>query len=131
MTAVAWLDEIKWTAEGLAPAIAQDASNGRVLMLAWQNRRALQLTMETGYAVYWSRSRQRLWHKGEQSGNRQKVIAVQLDCDSDCLLLQVQQIGGCACHTGRNSCFYRTLDASEWQVREEIIQNPKTMYPQP
>ncbi len=101
-----WLDCIKWTAEGLIPAIAQDAETGRVLMMAWMNRDSLRRTVECGEAVYWSRSRQQLWHKGETSGHTQKVRRIRLDCDHDVLLLDIEQIGGIACHTGRQSCFF-------------------------
>ncbi|MEQ1528688.1 MAG: phosphoribosyl-AMP cyclohydrolase, partial [Methylococcales bacterium] len=105
----AWLDEIRWSAEGLIPVIAQQGESGKVLMFAWMNRESLSLTVQEGYAVYWSRSRGKLWRKGEQSGHRQKVIDLYLDCDEDVILLMVEQIGGIACHTGRESCFYRQL----------------------
>ena len=102
-----WLDEIKWTDDGLLPAIAQDAETGRVLMFAWMNRESLALTVEKGEAVYYSRSRQKLWHKGEESGHTQKVKSLRLDCDNDVLLMSIEQTGGIACHTGRQSCFYK------------------------
>ena len=102
-----WLDEVPWNKEGMISAVAQDASSGRVLMVAWMNRDALQATVEQGHAIYWSRSRKRLWHKGEESGHVQKVLEVRLDCDADAILLQVEQAGGIACHTGRESCFFR------------------------
>jgi len=123
-----WLDEIRWTAEGLVPVIAQMADSGRVVMFAWMNRESLQLTVEKGYAVYWSRSRQRLWRKGEESGNQQKVIDIQLDCDEDVILLKIEQEGGIACHTGRESCFYRSLVDNQWQAKEPILKDPKEIY---
>jgi len=122
------LDEICWTEEGLIPVIAQLADTGRVVMFAWMNQESLQLTMETGFAVYWSRSRQRLWRKGEESGHQQKILAIQLDCDADVLLLQVEQQGGIACHTGRESCFYRTLIDGQWQPTEPVLKDPKRIY---
>ena len=123
-----WLNEVRWTDEGLVPVIAQLASSGRVVMFAWMNRESLQLTVENGYAVYWSRSRQRLWRKGEESGHQQKVIDIQLDCDEDVILLKVEQEGGIACHTGRESCFYRSLVDGQWQAKEPVIKDPKTIY---
>ena len=102
-----WLDDIKWDADGLVPAIAQDAQSGKVLMMAWMNRESLQLTVNEGRAIYWSRSRQKLWRKGEESGHVQKLKDMRLDCDADVLLLSVAQLGGIACHTGRERCFYR------------------------
>ena len=104
-----WLNEIRWTDDGLIPAIAQDAQTGKVLMFAWMNKESLQLTVQEGYAVYWSRSRGKLWRKGEESGHRQKIIGLFMDCDEDVLLLHIEQEGGIACHTGRESCFYRQL----------------------
>jgi len=124
----AWLDEIKWTQEGLCPVIAQDHQSGRVLMFAWMNREALVLTVQEGYAVYWSRSRQKLWRKGEESGHRQKVIAIQLDCDEDVLLLAIEQEGGIACHTGRHSCFYRQWTDGQWQTIEPVLKDPGSIY---
>jgi len=124
----AWLDEIRWTEDGLVPVIAQAASSGRVVMFAWMNKESLQLTVEKGYAVYWSRSRQRLWRKGEESGHQQKVIDIQLDCDEDVILLQVEQVGGIACHTGRESCFYRSLVDGQWQAKEAVLKDPKSIY---
>jgi phosphoribosyl-AMP cyclohydrolase len=113
------LNEIRWTADGLVPAIAQDAASGEVLMLAWMSRESLRQTLACGEAVYWSRSRQRLWRKGESSGHMQKLKAIRLDCDSDALLLAVEQTGGSACHTGRRSCFFQRLDeAGAWVVSE-------------
>ncbi len=123
-----WLDEVRWTADGLVPVIAQLASTGRVVMFAWMNRESLQLTVEKGYAVYWSRSRQRLWRKGEESGHQQKVIDIQLDCDEDVILLKVEQVGGIACHTGRESCFYRRLVDGRWQAKEPVLKDPETIY---
>ena len=102
-----WLDSVKWNERGLVPAVAQEAGSGRVLMVAWMNREALRLTRETGHAVYWSRSRQKLWHKGEESGHQQVVGAIRVDCDADVVLLEVEQKGGIACHTGRHNCFFR------------------------
>ncbi len=123
-----WLDEISWNQDGLVPAIAQDHASGEVLMLAWMNREALALTQEQGRAVYWSRSRQKLWFKGEESGHVQQVSEIRLDCDADVVLLQVEQIGGIACHTGRRRCFFRVLKNGEWQTDEEIIKNPDEIY---
>ncbi|MGI9212473.1 MAG: phosphoribosyl-AMP cyclohydrolase [Methylococcaceae bacterium] len=123
-----WLDHIRWNADGLIPAIAQEAKTGTLLMVAWMNREALSLTASEGYAVYWSRSRQKLWHKGEESGNRQKIIDIRMDCDEDVILLTVEQIGGIACHTGRHSCFYRRLCDGEWQTVEPVLTPPETLY---
>ncbi len=124
-----WLEQIQWTADGLAPAIAQDAASGRVLMLAWMSRESLRRTVECGEAVYWSRSRQQLWHKGETSGNIQKVRNIRLDCDHDVLLLDIDQIGGVACHTGRQSCFFEELREGEWTITDPILKDPHEMYP--
>ena len=123
-----WLDEIKWDAGGLVPAIAQDRASGEVLMVAWMNREALSLTREQQRAVYWSRSRQKLWFKGEESGHTQLVHEIRVDCDADVILLQVEQQGGIACHTGRRRCFFRVLKQGEWQTDEEIIKNPDEIY---
>lgn len=123
-----WLDEIRWTQDGLVPVIAQLAGKGRVVMFAWMNREALELTAAEGYAVYWSRSRNRLWRKGEESGHRQKVLSIQLDCDEDVILLEIEQEGGIACHTGRESCFYRQLIAGQWQAVEPVLKNPAEIY---
>jgi phosphoribosyl-AMP cyclohydrolase len=125
---VSWLEEIQWTEEGLVPVIAQDHASGRILMFAWMNRESLALTVAEGYAVYWSRSRNRLWRKGEESGHRQKVIDVQLDCDADVILLKIEQEGGIACHTGRESCFFRSLADGEWQTTEPVLKDPKAIY---
>lgn len=123
-----WLDTINWSADGLIPAIAQDKNSGKILMVAWMNREALKRTVETGEAVYWSRSRNKLWHKGEESGHTQKISAIRLDCDEDILLLSVEQKGGIACHTGRQSCFFRQLKNGEWIVTEPIIKDPSHIY---
>ncbi len=125
---VSWLDEIRWTADGLIPAIAQDSETGKVLMFAWMNRESLQLTVDEGYAVYWSRSREKLWRKGEESGHKQKIVHIQLDCDEDVLLLSIEQEGGIACHTGRQSCFYRRLVDGEWRIIENVLKSPEHIY---
>ena len=124
----AWQDEIRWTEDGLVPVIAQQADSGKILMFAWMNSESLALTVAEGYAVYWSRSRQRLWRKGEESGHRQKVIDLFLDCDEDVILLKIEQEGGIACHTGRESCFYRRLINNQWQAVEPILKDPNTIY---
>lgn len=123
-----WLDEVQWNKAGLITAIAQDADSGEVLSLAWMNREALQQTVTTGFAVYWSRSRQRLWKKGEESGHTQKVLSVYLDCDRDAVLLSVQQTGGIACHTGRRSCFYFKLENDAWVENSPVIKSPDQIY---
>ncbi|WP_445371918.1 phosphoribosyl-AMP cyclohydrolase [Methylomonas sp. HW2-6] len=123
-----WLEQIEWTEDGLVPAIAQDHSSGRVLMFAWMNRESLALTVAEGYAVYWSRSRQRLWRKGEESGHRQRIVDLQLDCDGDVILLKVEQEGGIACHTGRESCFFRSFKDGDWQVSEAVLKDPQAIY---
>lgn len=125
---LSWLNEVKWTSDGLVPAIAQDAKTGRILMMAWMNREALAKTAETKTAVYYSRSRQKLWPKGESSGHVQTVLDIQLDCDADVIILKIEQIGGIACHTGRESCFYRSLIDDQWQVQEAIIKDPSEIY---
>jgi len=125
-----WLDTINWSADGLIPAIAQDKNSGKILMVAWMNREALKRTVESGEAVYWSRSRKKLWHKGEESGHTQKIAAIHLDCDEDILLLSVEQKGGIACHTGRQSCFFRQLKNGEWVVTEPVIKDPSQIYTQ-
>jgi len=124
----AWLEEVAWDGAGLVPAIAQEAGTGKVLMLAWMNRDALAETVRTGRAVYWSRSRQKLWRKGEESGHVQRVREVRLDCDGDVLLLEVEQVGGLACHTGRARCFFRRLDGSLWAEVEAVIKDPREIY---
>lgn len=123
-----WLALIKWSPDGLIPVIAQEADSGTVLMLAWMNRNALQQTVTSGEAVYWSRSRRCLWHKGETSGNVQKVRDIRLDCDGDVILLQVEQIGGVACHTGRHSCFFQQLQDDSWVTTEPVLKDPSVMY---
>lgn len=123
-----WLAEVKWTQEGLVPAIAQDADSGKVLMMAWMNEEALRLTCETKEAIYYSRSRHKLWHKGETSGHIQKVHEVRLDCDADVIVLKVEQIGGIACHTGRESCFYRVYQDNQWQSVDPVLKDPKDIY---
>ena len=123
-----WLDAIKWNADGLVPVIAQDAEDGRVLMVAWMNREALQLTAQDEHAVYWSRSRQKLWHKGEESGNQQLIKEIRLDCDNDVIIMQVEQKGGIACHTGRRSCFFQRLENGEWKSIEPVLKDPAEMY---
>jgi phosphoribosyl-AMP cyclohydrolase len=123
-----WLDEIRWTGEGLVPVIAQESGSGQVLMVAWMNRESLELTVQEGFAVYWSRSRKRLWRKGEESGHRQKVVELRLDCDEDVLLMRVEQIGGIACHTGRHHCFYRKLTDGAWQAVDPVIKSPESIY---
>lgn len=123
-----WLNDIKFNADGLIPAIAQDYQTGRVLMVAWQNREALQLTAEKKQAVYYSRSRQKLWHKGEESGHFQTVHEIRLDCDADVIILLIEQHGGIACHTGRESCFYRKLTEQGWQVVDEQLKHPDEIY---
>jgi len=123
-----WIDKLEWNSDGLVPAIAQEYQTGEVLMLAWMNREALQLSIEQGRAVYWSRSRQKLWFKGEESGHVQKLHEIRVDCDADVVLMQVEQIGGIACHTGRRRCFFRVLKDGEWQIDEEIIKNPDEIY---
>lgn len=123
-----WIDEVVFDEHGLVPAIAQDHETGRVLMFAWMNRESLQRTTETGEAVYFSRSRQRLWHKGEQSGHVQKVHELRLDCDGDVLLLSIEQVGHIACHTGRESCFFRRLEEGRWQIVDEVRKPPGEIY---
>ena len=124
-----WLDAIKWDAQGLAPAIAQEHGSGTILMMAWMNPESLRLTRETGHAVYWSRSRGRLWHKGEESGHQQVVHAIRIDCDADVVLLDVEQKGGIACHTGRHNCFFRELDAQgRWVEVAPVLKDPDAIY---
>jgi len=125
---VSWLDEVPWDKEGLIAAIAQDAASGRILMVAWMNREALAATVEKGEAVYWSRSRERLWHKGEESGHVQRVKEVRLDCDADAVLLKVEQVAGIACHTGRESCFFRKLENGSWVSTDPVLKDPKLIY---
>jgi len=123
-----WLDAIRWDDKGLVPAIAQERGTGKVLMMAWMNREALKLTRETGHAVYWSRSRQKLWHKGEESGHQQMVKAIRTDCDADVILLEVEQKGGIACHTGRHSCFFQLLQGDRWTSVEPVLKDPGEIY---
>jgi phosphoribosyl-AMP cyclohydrolase len=123
-----WLEHLQWNSDGLVPAIAQDIETGDVLMMAWMNREALSVTNQTRQAVYWSRSRQKLWFKGEESGNSQLVTEIRIDCDADVVLLKVQQKGGISCHTGRRRCFFRVLENDEWLIDEEIIKNPEEIY---
>jgi phosphoribosyl-AMP cyclohydrolase len=124
-----WLNKVNWSADGLVPAIAQDVVTGRVLMLAWMNRDALKLTSQKKEAVYWSRSRKKLWHKGEESGHIQKVKEIRLDCDGDVILLKVEQQGGIACHTGRVSCFYSHLEQDNWVEADAVLKSPEEIYP--
>ncbi len=123
-----FLNEIKWNDAGLVATIAQESGTGVVLMMAWMNRESLALSIESGEAVYWSRSRNKLWHKGEESGNTQKLLDIRLDCDADVLLLEVEQRGGIACHTGRHSCFFRRYDDGEWVTSDEVLRDPAEMY---
>lgn len=123
-----WLDEVSWTADGLVPVIAQEVGSNKILMFAFMNREALQLTVETGRAVYWSRSRNRLWHKGEESGHVQKVHEIRLDCDEDVILISVEQVGGIACHTGRHNCFFRKLVDGQWITDQPVLKNPQEIY---
>tara|TARA_R110001599_G_scaffold8651_28_gene42406 strand:- start:27229 stop:27645 length:417 start_codon:yes stop_codon:yes gene_type:complete len=122
------LQAVRWNDQGLVPAVAQDAANGDVLMLAWMNAEALQRTAETGRAVYWSRSRQALWSKGESSGNVQLLRELRLDCDGDTVLLRVEQLGGVACHTGRRHCFYQRWSGDNWEVTDPVLKSPESMY---
>jgi phosphoribosyl-AMP cyclohydrolase len=123
-----YIDDVSWDKDGLVPAIAQDAVSGVVLMVAWMNREALQLTIDENRAIYWSRSRQKIWRKGEESGHIQELIELRLDCDSDVILMKVNQIGSIACHTGRQSCFYRIFKDGKWEDFDEVIKDPKDIY---
>jgi phosphoribosyl-AMP cyclohydrolase len=125
---LSFLDEVPWSGEGLIAAVAQDATSGRVLTVAWMNRAALKETVESRQAVYWSRSRQRLWRKGEQSGHVQKLRELRLDCDADAILLIVEQVGGIACHTGRESCFFRKLENGQWVSIDPVLKDPTLIY---
>jgi phosphoribosyl-AMP cyclohydrolase len=127
---LSWLDDVNWDTNGLVPVIAQEHDTGRILMFAWMNREALQLTNDTKQAVYWSRSRNKLWRKGEESGHMQRVHEIRLDCDEDVILINVEQIGGIACHTGRHNCFFRKLENDEWLVDQPVIKNPDEIYPE-
>ncbi|MEH6582198.1 MAG: phosphoribosyl-AMP cyclohydrolase [Halioglobus sp.] len=120
--------ELKWNEQGLIPAIAQDWKSGEVLMLAWMNREALELTAQEGRAIYWSRSRQALWRKGEESGHVQQLKELRIDCDADAVLMKVEQVGGIACHTGRRNCFYRKLDDNQWLSTDDVIKSPDEIY---
>jgi len=124
----AWLDKVKWAQDGLVPVVAQEAGSGRVLTVAWMNREALGRTVQSGEAYYWSRSRRKLWRKGEESGHVQKVKSVRLDCDEDVVLLEVEQAGGIACHTGRHSCFFQKLEGGRWVVTDPVLKDPKEIY---
>jgi len=123
-----WLDEIKWTEDGLVPVIAQEAGTGQVLMLAWMNRESLALSVQEGKAIYWSRSRGKLWRKGEESGHEQIIHDIRLDCDNDVILLEVEQKGGIACHTGRHRCFFKQLQGDQWVEVEPVIKDPDAIY---
>ncbi|MEJ2362527.1 MAG: phosphoribosyl-AMP cyclohydrolase [Gammaproteobacteria bacterium] len=123
-----WLDAIKWTDDGLVPVIAQEDGSGKILMFAWMNREALALTVQEGKAIYWSRSRNKLWRKGEESGHEQVLKDIRLDCDNDVVLLRVEQKGGIACHTGRKSCFYQQLQDGQWLPVEPVLKDPNEIY---
>jgi len=125
---VDWLDQINWNDDGLIPAIAQDWESGCVLMQAWVNRESLALTVEENRAVYWSRSRQKLWRKGEESGHVQVMHGIYLDCDKDCIIFRVEQLGGIACHTGRKSCYFLTLENGQWVENAPVLKNPDDIY---
>ena len=125
---MSFLDEIAWNSDGLIPAIAQDAATGRVLMVAWMNAEALQLSVDEKRAVYSSRSRNKIWRKGEESGHTQPIKELRLDCDSDVIVMQIEQLGGIACHTGRESCFYRVLEDGQWKTVDKVLKNPKDIY---
>ena len=123
-----WLEQIRWTEDGLVPVIAQEEGTGQILMFAWMNRESLAMTAEKGEAVYWSRSRNKLWHKGEESGHLQRVKSVRTDCDNDVVLITIEQVGGIACHTGRHSCFYQQPQDGQWQAVEPVIKDPAAIY---
>jgi len=123
-----WLNKVNWTQDGLVPAVAQEAGSGRVLMVAWMNREALGRTVQTGEVHYWSRSRGKLWHKGEESGHVQKVKSIRLDCDEDVILVEVEQVGGIACHTGRHSCFFQRLEDGKWVETDAVLKQPQEIY---
>lgn len=124
----AWLNKVSWTADGLVPVIVQESATGDILMFAWMNHEALEQTAATGNAVYWSRSRNKLWHKGEESGHIQKVKEIRLDCDADVILISVEQVGGIACHTGRHSCFFQKLDKDVWVTDQPVLKSPEEIY---
>jgi len=123
-----WLDEIKWDKDGLVPAIAQETGSGKMLMMAWMNREALELTVQENRAIYWSRSRNKLWRKGEESGYIQILKSIRLDCDNDVILMEVEQLGGIACHTGRHNCFFKELKNKQWVEVEPVLKDPDTIY---
>ena len=125
---MSWLDEVPWNEHELVAVVTQDFSSGRILTVAWMNRDALQKTAETNQAVYWSRSRKKLWRKGEESGNTQRVREIRIDCDADAILLKVEQVGGIACHTGRESCFFRKLENGKWVTVDPVLKDPKLIY---
>jgi phosphoribosyl-AMP cyclohydrolase len=125
---MSWLDQVAWTDDGLVPVIAQEKDTGKILMFAWMNREALQLTRDTGHAVYFSRSRNKLWHKGEESGHTQIVHDIRLDCDNDVVMMTVEQLGGIACHTGRHNCFFQQLQGDQWVTVEPVLKDPKAIY---
>lgn len=125
---MSWLDQVAWTEDGLVPVIAQEKDTGKILMFAWMNREALQLTHDTGHAVYFSRSRNKLWHKGEESGHTQIVHDIRLDCDNDVVMMTVEQLGGIACHTGRHNCFFQQLQGGQWVTVEPVLKDPKAIY---
>lgn len=128
MSANKWLNKVKWDEHGLVPVIAQEVGSNDVLMFAWMNREALAKTVELGEAVYWSRSRKKLWHKGEESGHIQKVHEIRLDCDEDVVLLKVEQSGCIACHTGRHSCFFQKFEGGDWQAVDPVLKDPESIY---
>ena len=125
---MSYLEDIKWDNDRLVPAIAQDAKTGQILMVAWMNREALELTVNENRAIYWSRSRQKLWRKGEESGHVQELVELRLDCDSDVIMMKVDQVANIACHTGRTSCFYRVLENGQWQIVDKVVKDPKDIY---
>lgn len=125
---MSWLDEVNWDDNGLVPVIAQEHDTGDVVMFAWMNREALQLSAQTKQAVYWSRSRNKLWRKGEESGHVQKIHEIRVDCDEDVVLLKIEQVGGIACHTGRHSCFFKKLDNENWLIDQPVIKDPEEIY---
>ena len=123
-----WLNEIKWDSDGLVPAIAQETGTGKILMMAWMNRESLALSVQEGRAIYWSRSRGKLWRKGEESGHVQTIKDIRLDCDNDVVLLEVEQLGGIACHTGRHNCFYKQLQNEQWVEVDAVVKDPNEIY---
>ena len=123
-----WLDQIRWTEDGLVPVIAQEEDTGEILMFAWMNRETLGMTARQGEAVYWSRSRNKLWHKGEESGHVQRVKSIRTDCDNDVVLITIEQVGGIACHTGRHSCFFQELHDGRWEAVEPVLKDPADIY---